>query len=54
MHCLSRFSQTSAPALITSSGESNDVLWYPDSGASAHMTSSEGQTFGGSSSSGAT
>ncbi|CAH9080062.1 unnamed protein product [Cuscuta epithymum] len=50
--CLSRFSQQSAPALLTPTGENNDALWYPDSGASAHMTSSEGQNFGGGSASG--
>ncbi|CAH9073395.1 unnamed protein product [Cuscuta epithymum] len=53
LHCSSRFSQPSAPALVAPSGETNDALWYPDFGASAHMTSSEGQTFGDSSSSGA-
>ncbi|CAH9090193.1 unnamed protein product, partial [Cuscuta epithymum] len=42
LHCPSRFSASSAPALVAPSGESNDALWYPDSGASAHMTSSEG------------
>ncbi|CAH9095134.1 unnamed protein product [Cuscuta europaea] len=41
--CPSRFNQTSTPALLTASGESNSALWYPDSGASAHMTASEGQ-----------
>ncbi|CAH9127312.1 unnamed protein product [Cuscuta epithymum] len=53
LHCPSRFSQSSAPALVAPSGESNNALWYPDSGASAHMTSSEGQNFEGSSTSGA-
>ncbi|CAH9124291.1 unnamed protein product, partial [Cuscuta epithymum] len=30
IHCPSRFSQPSAPALVAPTGESNDVLWYPD------------------------
>ncbi|CAH9137000.1 unnamed protein product [Cuscuta epithymum] len=42
LRCPSRYSQPSAPALLAPTGESNDALWYPDSGASAHMTSSEG------------
>ncbi|CAH9075356.1 unnamed protein product [Cuscuta epithymum] len=48
--CPSRFSQPSAPALLTTPGETNPALWYPDSGASAHMTPSKGQTHGNSSS----
>ncbi|CAH9094748.1 unnamed protein product, partial [Cuscuta europaea] len=39
--CPSRFTQPSSPALFTSPGESNSALWYPDSGASAHMTAPE-------------
>ncbi|CAH9140927.1 unnamed protein product [Cuscuta epithymum] len=50
--CPSRFSQPSAPALMTNSGETNSALWYPDSGASAHMTTSDGQNLGSSTSSG--
>ncbi|CAH9072178.1 unnamed protein product [Cuscuta epithymum] len=45
--CPSRFSQPSAPAMLTTPGETNPALWYPDSGASAHMTASEGQSIGG-------
>ncbi|CAH9147561.1 unnamed protein product [Cuscuta epithymum] len=52
LQCPSHFSQPSAPALVAPTGETNDALWYPDSGASAHMTSSEGQNFGGGSASG--
>ncbi|CAH9112741.1 unnamed protein product [Cuscuta europaea] len=44
--CPSRFAQPTSPALLTTSGESNSALWYPDSGASAHMTGSEGQGHG--------
>ncbi|CAH9099478.1 unnamed protein product, partial [Cuscuta europaea] len=40
--CPSRFTQPSSPALLTTPGESNPALWYPYSGASAHMTASEG------------
>ncbi|CAH9135392.1 unnamed protein product [Cuscuta epithymum] len=47
MHCPSRFSSSSTPALLTPSGDANHVLWYPDSGASAHVTPNEGQSFGG-------
>ncbi|CAH9103304.1 unnamed protein product [Cuscuta epithymum] len=48
-----RFVGSSAPALAAlPSGESNSVVWYPDSGASAHMTPHEGQSDGGASSSG--
>ncbi|CAH9125443.1 unnamed protein product [Cuscuta epithymum] len=50
LQCPSRFSQPSAPALLANNGESNSALWYPDSGASAHMTPTEGQTLGGGSS----
>ncbi|CAH9116939.1 unnamed protein product [Cuscuta epithymum] len=50
IHCPSRFSPPTAPVLLT--GQANEALWYPDTGASAHMTSSEGQNFGGGSSSG--
>ncbi|CAH9146422.1 unnamed protein product [Cuscuta epithymum] len=49
MHCPSRFSSSSTPALLTPSGDANHVLWYPDSGASAHMTPNEEQSFGGGS-----
>ncbi|CAH9129275.1 unnamed protein product [Cuscuta epithymum] len=42
MHCPSRFSQNSTPALMTSNSDANASLWFPDSGASAHMTPSEG------------
>ncbi|CAH9140684.1 unnamed protein product [Cuscuta epithymum] len=48
--CPSRFQQPSAPALLITPGESNSALWYPDSGASTHMTASEGQSLGGSTS----
>ncbi|CAH9145317.1 unnamed protein product [Cuscuta epithymum] len=50
IRCPSRFSPPTAPVLLT--GQANEALWYPDTGASAHMTSSEGQNFGGGSSSG--
>lgn len=40
--CPSRFTQPSAPALMTASGAPNSDLWFPDSGASAHMTASDG------------
>ncbi|CAH9096903.1 unnamed protein product [Cuscuta epithymum] len=50
INCPSRFSPSTAPVLLT--GQANEALWYPDTGASAHMTSSEGQNFGGGSSSG--
>ncbi|CAH9095106.1 unnamed protein product [Cuscuta europaea] len=42
--CPSRFTQPSAPVLLTTPGESNPAIWYPDSGVSAHMTASEGNT----------
>ncbi|CAH9081595.1 unnamed protein product [Cuscuta epithymum] len=44
--CPSRFSQPSTPALAVPTGESTPAVWYPDSGASAHMTANEGQNFG--------
>ncbi|CAH9050254.1 unnamed protein product [Cuscuta europaea] len=34
------------PLHQTPPGDANQALWYPDSGASAHMTSSEGQNLG--------
>ncbi|CAH9085998.1 unnamed protein product [Cuscuta europaea] len=40
LHCPSRFSQASV-ALMVPGGDTNDNLWYPDSGASAHMTPTE-------------
>ncbi|CAH9072834.1 unnamed protein product [Cuscuta epithymum] len=47
LQCPSRYAPPSAPALLTSNnGDSNTALWYPDSGASAHMTPTEGQNFG--------
>ncbi|CAH9136427.1 unnamed protein product [Cuscuta epithymum] len=43
-----RYVNPSAPALVAlPTGESNESVWYPDSGASAHMTPSEGQPHGG-------
>ncbi|CAH9126696.1 unnamed protein product [Cuscuta epithymum] len=43
LQCPSRYAPPSAPALLTSNnGDSNTALWYPDSGASAHMTPTEG------------
>ncbi|CAH9099592.1 unnamed protein product [Cuscuta europaea] len=39
--CPSRFTQPSAPALLTTPGEANPTLWFLDSGASAHMTATE-------------
>ncbi|CAH9130987.1 unnamed protein product [Cuscuta epithymum] len=43
----SRFVNQNTPALAAlPTGESNDSVWYPDSGASAHMTPSEGQPHG--------
>ncbi|CAH9079681.1 unnamed protein product [Cuscuta europaea] len=44
--CPSRVVQAHAPALAVSTGESTPAVWYPDSGASAHMTSNEGHNFG--------
>ncbi|CAH9136555.1 unnamed protein product [Cuscuta epithymum] len=44
--CPSRFVQTPTPALAVSTGESTPAVWYPDSGASAHMTPNEGHNFG--------
>ncbi|CAH9121536.1 unnamed protein product [Cuscuta epithymum] len=44
--CPSRFVRSNAPALIVPSGETNDALWYPDSGASAHMTPAAGAILG--------
>ncbi|CAH9086382.1 unnamed protein product [Cuscuta epithymum] len=42
-----RFTNNSAPALAAfPTGESNESVWYPDSGASAHMTPHEGQSHG--------
>ncbi|CAH9137553.1 unnamed protein product [Cuscuta epithymum] len=49
----SRFTTSHTPALAAlPTGETNDSVWYPDSGASAHMTPHEGQLHGGASSSG--
>ncbi|CAH9134094.1 unnamed protein product [Cuscuta epithymum] len=49
----SRFIGSNSPALaVMPTGETNDSVWYPDSGASAHMTPHEGQPNGGASSSG--
>ncbi|CAH9108547.1 unnamed protein product [Cuscuta europaea] len=36
--CPSRFVQPAAPALAAQTPEASDIVWYPDSGASAHMT----------------
>ncbi|CAH9091927.1 unnamed protein product [Cuscuta europaea] len=36
--CPSRFVQPVAPALAAQTLEASDIVWYPDSGASAHMT----------------
>ncbi|CAH9066660.1 unnamed protein product [Cuscuta europaea] len=48
-----RFVGTSTPALAAlPTGEHNASMWYPDSGASAHMTPHEGQSDEGASSSG--
>ncbi|CAH9106497.1 unnamed protein product [Cuscuta epithymum] len=48
-----RFVGSSTPALaVLPTGETNASVWYPDSGASAHMTPHEGQSDGGASSSG--
>ncbi|CAH9070102.1 unnamed protein product [Cuscuta epithymum] len=44
--CSSRFLQSNTPALAVPTGESTPAVWYPDSGASAHMTANEGQNFG--------
>ncbi|CAH9089020.1 unnamed protein product [Cuscuta europaea] len=38
----SRFGQPSAPALAVPTRESSSIVWYPDSGASAHITPNEG------------
>ncbi|CAH9089018.1 unnamed protein product [Cuscuta europaea] len=43
----SRFGQPSAPALAVPTRESSSIVWYPDSGASAHITPNEGPQFGG-------
>ncbi|CAH9130647.1 unnamed protein product [Cuscuta epithymum] len=52
LHC-SRFTASHTPALAAlPTGENNDSVWYPDSGASAHMTPHEGHSNGGASSSG--
>ncbi|CAH9067512.1 unnamed protein product [Cuscuta epithymum] len=49
----SRFLAMSTPALADiPSRETNSSVWYPDSGASAHMTPHEGQSDGGASTSG--
>ncbi|XP_074302516.1 uncharacterized protein LOC141634121 isoform X2 [Silene latifolia] len=44
--CPSRYTQTSAPAMVLPSGENNDAVWYPDSGAASHMTNNEGSNYG--------
>ncbi|CAH9058461.1 unnamed protein product [Cuscuta epithymum] len=36
--CPSRFVQPAAPALAAQAPDATDIVWYPDSGASAHMT----------------
>ncbi|CAH9067618.1 unnamed protein product [Cuscuta europaea] len=42
LHC-SRFTGSTTPALAAlPTGETHDSVWYPDSGASAHMTPHEG------------
>ncbi|CAH9086340.1 unnamed protein product [Cuscuta europaea] len=46
----SRFTQPSAPALLTTPSDTTPALWFPDSGACAHMTASEGQSNGGTAS----
>ncbi|CAH9126739.1 unnamed protein product [Cuscuta epithymum] len=48
-----RFTNPSTPALAAiPTGETNASVWYPDSGASAHMTPHEGQSHGSHSSPG--
>ncbi|CAH9114361.1 unnamed protein product [Cuscuta epithymum] len=48
-----RFTNPSTPALAAiPTGETNASVWYPDSGASAHMTPHEGQSHGSQSSPG--
>ncbi|CAH9098263.1 unnamed protein product [Cuscuta epithymum] len=49
--CLSCFVQPAAPALATTAPETSYIVWYPDSGASAHMTPHAGHNNGGGSSS---
>ncbi|CAH9127318.1 unnamed protein product [Cuscuta epithymum] len=51
--CPSRFTQPAAPALAAHAPDASDFVWYPDSGASAHMTPHLGPNNGGGSSSGA-
>lgn len=39
----SRYAPQSTPALVAMpTGETNESLWYPGSGASSHMTNNEG------------
>lgn len=41
--CPSRYAPQSAPAFVAmSTGETNESLCYPDSGASSHITNNEG------------
>ncbi|CAH9126704.1 unnamed protein product [Cuscuta epithymum] len=49
--CPSRFVQPAAPALAAQAPDATDIVWYPDSGASAHMTPHPGQNYGGGSTS---
>ncbi|CAH9112789.1 unnamed protein product [Cuscuta epithymum] len=49
--CPSRFIQPAAPALAAQAPDASEMVWYPDSGASAHMTPHSGFNNGGGTSS---